>query len=116
MLPHSSAAQMKTLALQTVIGEGKDRQVDMLFEGPRRKLLQITLRRQSVLASHSAPVPITIQCVAGEGTLFVGETREPVNLLPGVLVTIEPHVIHEIHASPQVSILLTLFTGNPDAK
>lgn len=105
------AASMKRIPLQTTIPEGKDRQVDLLFEGPRRKLIQITLRNGAVLAKHTAPVPITIQGLAGKGTLFVGEGREAVALEPGVLVTLEPNVPHEIQASPAVSFLLTQFTG-----
>lgn len=103
---------MKRIPLQTTIPEGKDRQVDLLFEGPRRKLIQITLRNGAVLAKHTAPVPITIQGLAGKGTLFVGDEREAVALEPGVLVTLEPNVPHEIQASPAVSFLLTQFTGN----
>lgn len=99
------------LPLQTNIGEGKDRQVDLLFESVRRKLIQITLRNGAILARHSAPVPITIQAVAGSGTLYIDEAREEVALLPGALVTIEPGIVHEIEAQPAVSILLTMFPG-----
>lgn len=110
--PRKVPNSMKQLPLQTTIGEGKDRQVELLFEGPRRKLIQITLRNGAVLARHSAPVPITIQCIAGAGTLFVGESRESVAWQPGAFVTLEPGVVHEIQASPAVSFLLTQFTGD----
>lgn len=86
--------------------------MDLLFEGPRRKLIQITLRNGAVLAKHTAPAPIAIQGLAGKGTLFVGHEREEVALEPGVLVTLEPNVLHEIQASPAVSFLLTQFTGS----
>lgn len=102
---------MKVLSLQTNSGEGKDKQVDMLFEGPRRKLVQITLRNGAILNRHSAAVPITIQCVSGSGTLLAGDAGESAALSPGVLVTLEPNVPHEIHARPAVSILLTQFKG-----
>jgi quercetin dioxygenase-like cupin family protein len=101
----------KQLPLQTSIGAGKDRQVEPLFESVRRKLIQITLRNGATLARHSAPVPITIQAIAGSGTLYIGELREEVALLPGALVTIEPGIVHEIEAQPAVSILLTMFPG-----
>ena len=103
---------MKQVALKTAIGDGKDQQVDLLFDGPRRRLMQITLRNRALLARHSVPVPITIQCVAGSGTLTAGEDRQSIVLSPGTLVTIEPNVVHEIQASPAVSILLTRFAGN----
>lgn len=100
---------MQKLNLQTKIGEGKDKEVTPLFDGERRKIVQITLRNKAVLEAHSAAEPITIQCIAGEGKLIVGQEKEEVDLQKGVLVTIEPDVIHEIKASPKVSILLTKF-------
>jgi quercetin dioxygenase-like cupin family protein len=101
---------MQVLSLQSTIGTGKDKQIEQLFDGPRRKLAQITLRNSAVLDSHKASVPITIQCVAGSGTLITGGAEAPVALAPGVLVTIEPNVMHEIKAQPSVSILLIQFT------
>jgi quercetin dioxygenase-like cupin family protein len=100
---------MTSLSLQSAIAPGKDRQVDLLFEGPRRKLIQITLRDGAVLAKHTAAVPITIQGIAGTGTLLVGD--EPIALEPGALFTLEPNEPHEIRANPAVSFLLTQFTG-----
>lgn len=97
---------MQVLPLQTTIGPGKDKQVDLLFDGPARKIVQITLRNHAVLNEHRAAVPITIQCVAGSGTLTAGDALQ---LTQGVLVTIEPNVLHEIKAQPEVSILLSQF-------
>ena len=107
------APEMKLLPLRTSVGAGKDKVVEQLFEGPGRKLVQITLRNNGILETHKAAVPITIQCVAGSGILSVGDTPEPVELKPGVLATIEANVLHEIKANPDVSILLTQFTGKP---
>lgn len=105
----SSVDPMTILALQTEIGPGTDRQVVPLFKGPRRTVVQITLRNGTTLEAHKAPVPITIQCVAGSGTLSVAG-QPALALKPGVLVTLEPDVVHEIVAAPAVSILLTQFT------
>ena len=101
---------MQILPLQLTIGIGKDKQVEPLFDGPRRKLVQITLRNDAILNGHQAAVPITIHCVAGSGSLTAGDAPESIELKPGVLVTIEPHVTHEIKSHPAVSILLTQFT------
>jgi len=103
---------MKTLDLKTEIGEGKDKQVEVLFEGPRRKIVQITLRNNGVLESHIAAEPITIQCIAGKGTVTAGTEKKSVELTPGVLLTIEPNTFHEIHGQPAVSILLSKFGQN----
>jgi quercetin dioxygenase-like cupin family protein len=101
---------MTVLALQTAIEPGADKQVVSLFTGPRRTLVQITLRNGATLEAHKAGVPITIQCIAGSGTLTVSDPASAVPLKPGVLVTLEPGVVHEIVAAPSVSVLLTQFT------
>lgn len=108
--PAATKAPMTIVALQTGIEPGTDRQVVPLFTGPGRTLIQITLRNGATLAAHKAPVPITIHCIAGSGTLTLPGQGPAVPLKPGVLVTIEPGVVHEIVASPSVSILLTQFT------
>lgn len=102
---------MTVLALQPSIESGADKQVVSLFTGPRRTLVQITLRNGAVLAAHKAAVPITIHCVAGGGTLTASDSEAPLPLRPGVLVTLEPGVVHEIAATPAVSVLLTQFTN-----
>ncbi len=107
------APEMKVLPLRTSVGAGKDKEVELLYEGPGRKLVQITLRNGGILETHKAAVPITIHCVAGSGILKVGDAPEPIELKAGVLVTIEATVLHEIKANPNVSILLTQFTGKP---
>jgi len=101
---------MPVVRMETTITAGKDKQVETLFEGPRRKLMQITLRNNAVLAAHRAAVPITIQWVAGHGTLTATETAEPVDLVPGVIVTLEAGIEHAVTGRPSVSILLTQFT------
>ena len=106
---NSQERNMQELNLQTKIGDGKDKEVTPLFDGERRKIVQITLRNKAVLDAHKAAEPITIQCIAGEGKLIVGQEKEEVDLQKGVLVTIEPNVVHEIRATPKVSILLTKF-------
>ena len=100
---------MQKLNLQTKIGDGKDKEVTPLFDGERRKIVQITLRNKAVLDAHKAAEPITIQCVAGKGLLIVGEEKEEVELKEGMLVTIEANVVHEIRALSKVSVLLTKF-------
>ena len=100
---------MEKLNLQTEIGQGKDTEVNLLFDGARRKIMQITLRRNAVLKAHQAAEPITIQCVVGAGDLLDVTCKETYKLSPGVLITVEPEIIHEVRALPDVSILLTKF-------
>lgn len=100
---------MQNLNLQITIGDGKNTEVTPLFDGERRKIIQITLRNEAILNAHKAAEPITIQCVAGNGLLIVGEEKGEVKLKEGVLVTIESNIVHEIRALSAVSVLLTKF-------
>ncbi|MBE0550799.1 MAG: hypothetical protein IH619_00265, partial [Ignavibacterium sp.] len=55
------------IKIQDKIGDGKEKEVNLLFEGERRKIAQLTLRNGRKLESHSVEEPITIQCAAGNG-------------------------------------------------
>jgi quercetin dioxygenase-like cupin family protein len=101
------------LEVKTEIDEGKDREMKVLFEGERRKIIQITLRNNKRLNPHSTGEPIMIQCVAGSGELIieVDNKNETIELTPGLLVTINGNVVHDVAARPSVSILLTRFIG-----
>ena len=95
------------------IGTGKDREVQTLLTDPWRKLVLICLRNGSLLADHSARVPITIQAVLGKGTLRVGDNAFA--LSPGILVPVDAHVEHNVQAEPEVALLVTFFRQAEDA-
>jgi quercetin dioxygenase-like cupin family protein len=78
--------------------------------------MQITLRRNAVLKTHKVAEPITIQCVVGTGELVDIIKNEIYKLSQGVLITIEPEVIHEVRALLEVSILLTKFKNDNDLR
>ena len=103
---------MQALALQTTIGTGKDKQIEVLFNGLGRKIIQITLRNNGVLEAHKAGAPITIQCVAGSGALLGDEATSPISLTPGILVTLEPNIVHSVKGLPAVSILVSQFINH----
>ncbi len=71
------------------------------------------MRRGAVLDDHSARFPITIQALAGSGTLRIGE--EAYELNPGIVVPVDAHVIHRVHAEPAVAILVTFFRSGESA-
>ncbi|HUN58155.1 MAG TPA: hypothetical protein VMU41_08570 [Candidatus Binataceae bacterium] len=93
--------------LSSEVGEGKDREVQVLLADRWRKLVLIRLRRNVLLADHSARVPITIQAIAGKGFLRVGNDAH--ELLPGVLVPVDANVVHNVQADPDVAILVSFF-------
>ncbi len=106
-----SKEDYKILDLKTEIGEGKDQEVKILFEGERRKIAQLTLRNGKRLESHSVEEPIVIQCIAGSGEVLIqnDEAEKTIELLPGKILTIEGRVLHDVIARPEVSILLIRF-------
>ena len=89
------------------IGPGKDREVQTLFEDPARKLVLIRIRNGALLDDHSARFPITIQGVAGKGTLRVGGVA--CALTPGTIVPVDAHVVHSVQAEPAIAILVSFF-------
>lgn len=115
LLTNDTIAQTKTsykvIEIKNKITVGKDKEVNMLFEGDRRKIAQLTLRNGKRLESHSVKEPIVIQCVAGEGELIINNAEENniIKLLPGTFVTIESNVMHDVIGKPEISILLIRF-------
>jgi quercetin dioxygenase-like cupin family protein len=112
LLTNNTIAQTKNsykvIEVKNQITEGKDKEVNMLFEGERRKIAQLTLRNEANLRWHSVAEPITIHCIVGEGELLIKneEKTDTVKLLPGTFVTLESLVDHDVVGRPIVSILL----------
>ena len=96
-----------TIQLPHETGSGKDREVRVLLADPWRKLVLIQLRRRTLLVDHSARVPITIQGVAGKGTLQVGGTAY--TLVPGTIVPVDAHAVHNVQGDPDLVILVSFF-------
>ena len=96
-----------TLVLPHEIGDGPDREVQILLADRWRKLVLIQLRRGALLADHTARVPITIQALAGQGFLRLG--HETHVLSPGVLVPVDAQVLHNVQGDPDVAILVSFF-------
>ena len=106
-----------TIVLPQTIGTTKVREVQTLLADQWRKLVLISLRQSTLLADHSARVPITVHCLIGAGTLRVGNVEYA--LTPGVIVPVDAHVAHNVQADPDLAILVTFFrqpeqAGEPD--
>ncbi len=101
----------KVIDVTNEIADGKEKEVNLLFEGERRKIVQLTLRNGKNLEGHSAKEHIVIQCVAGEGELIIKNDEESstIKLLPGTFVTVEANVVHDVVGKPSVSIVLIRF-------
>lgn len=118
LLTNNTNAQTKSsykvIEIKNKITEGKDKEVNMLFEGNRRKIVQMSLLNGKRLGSHSVEEPIVIQCVAGEGELTINNAEEnnTIKLLQRTFVTIESNVVHDVIGKPAVPVLLIRFTDD----
>ncbi len=104
----------EAIQLPSEVGLGKEREVQILLADASRKLVLIRLRNGALLDDHSARFPITIQGVAGKGTLRVGDMAYP--LSPGTIVPVDALAVHSVRAEPAIAILVSFFRqiGSPD--
>jgi quercetin dioxygenase-like cupin family protein len=101
---------LKNLDLSEIPDEGKNKEVTELFNGTRRRLIEVSLRNNETLSKHTAIEPITVLCLAGAGTFRTGaDLSEEQKLIAGTLVTLEGGVEHEVTAEPALRLLVTKF-------
>jgi len=88
----------------------KDIEATELFDGPRRKMIQIRLRAGATLSKHKAQEPITVFCYAGTGVFNAGTDLEDTQELhAGILITLESNVQHEAVATTDLTLIVTKF-------
>ena len=88
----------------------KDKEVNELFNGPFRKLVEVRLQNGATLSKHKANEPITVFCVSGNGVFRAGsDLEDPFVLHAGALITLEAGVEHEVVAEPALHLIVTKF-------
>ena len=88
----------------------KDKEVNQLFDGAFRKLVEVRLQNGAVLSRHKANEPITVFCLSGSGVFRAGQDLEDSQYLrAGTLITLEGGVEHEVVADPALHLLVTKF-------
>ncbi|HEX3100865.1 MAG TPA: hypothetical protein VHQ01_03680 [Pyrinomonadaceae bacterium] len=88
----------------------KDIEVNEIFNGDHRRLVEVRLRNGAVLSRHKAAEPITVQCLSGSGVFTAGpDLDDKQDLRPGILLTLEAEVEHEVTADPELHILVSKF-------
>lgn len=91
----------------------KDKEVNQLFDGPFRKILEVRLQNGAVLSRHKANEPITVFCLAGTGIFSAGKDLEDSqDLRAGTFITLEGGVEHEVVADPALHIIVTKFKSS----
>lgn len=87
-----------------------DLEVREIYNGIRRRMVEVKLRDNAVLTKHKANEPITVFCLAGQGFFAAGEDlEERQNLQAGDLITLESGIFHEVVAEPEIHLLVTKF-------
>jgi len=103
---------LENFNLNKIAGSEKSKVVKKVFDGTRRQIISIELHHNEMLSKHKANEPITVFCLAGNGTFRAGEDLEDEQkLVAGTLLTLEAEVAHEVVAEPDIHILVMKFKG-----
>ena len=103
-------AFIKNFVWGRVTNADKPKEVKEIFNGPRCRLMSVELRDNEFLPKHAAIEPITVFCLAGNGTFRAGEDlADEQQLVAGTLLTLAGGVAHEVVAEPDLSLLVTKF-------
>jgi quercetin dioxygenase-like cupin family protein len=90
--------------------ENGDRELTELFNGPRRRIVEVRLRNGAVLSKHHAAEPITVLCLSGSGKFTAGpELEDSQPMRAGTFITLEGGVEHEVTADPDLHIVVSKF-------
>lgn len=104
---------IKDLDLNAVTDFENDKQVNQLFNGTFRRIVEVQLQNNAVLARHKADVPITVLCLSGSGVFTAGnDLEDSQNLRAGTLITLAAGIEHEVTADPSLHIIVTKFMGS----
>lgn len=107
---------MKTIELLEIFEIGgqtafmRDKEVREIYNGARRRMIEVKLRENTVLTRHKTSEPISVLCLSGKGTFTAGANLEDkLDLSAGVLLTLEGGIEHEVRAEPEIHLLVTKF-------
>lgn len=101
---------LKNLEIGGIFPSEKPKEVKEIFNGARRRIVEVKLRAGEMLTKHKAVEPITVLCLAGTGVFRAGRDLEDEQKLePGTLITLEGGVEHEVVATPALNLLVTKF-------
>lgn len=101
---------IKQFELGKIPKSAKNKDAAKIFDGARRQMMEVILQNGEVLSKHKASEPITVFCLAGNGTFRAGkDLEEEQKLTAGTLITLEAEIEHEVVAEPEIHILVTKF-------
>lgn len=101
---------IKQFELGKIPQTAKNKDAAKIFDGAGRQMLEVILQNGEVLSKHKATEPITVFCLAGQGTFRAGKDLEDEQkLTAGTLITLDAEIEHEVAAEPEIHILVTKF-------
>ncbi|MCB9910028.1 MAG: cupin domain-containing protein [Planctomycetes bacterium] len=99
------APSSQHLALPRGAGNGpSNKEVSVLLDERHLKLATIALRNGTALPVHTAPVPVTIHVLEGEGVIHTG--GKPVSVTQGSLIALVANEEHDVIPTPGSDMLL----------
>ncbi|MRG94319.1 hypothetical protein [Polyangium spumosum] len=109
----AEGARVDPLTIPREAGPGEPLEVKVLLDNPFMKVVIITLRAGTVLPMHTAPVPVTIQALAGAGTVRANGSDTRID--HEHLVALSPDVPHEVmpDAGTDLVLLVQQMRGAP---
>lgn len=106
--PHAAQAQAASPArafeLPSTPGSGQPREVRVLVDAPPLKVVAIVLRQGAVLPEHRSPAAVTIQALAGAGTVATDGQRLRID--PTHAVALAPEAPHAVEPDPGTDLVL----------
>ncbi len=101
---------IKNFDLGTHTDFDKDKEVDQIFNGAFRAIIEVRLQNGAILSKHKANEPITVFCLSGKGVFRAGiDLEDSLDLRAGTLLTLEGGVEHEVVADPALHLIVTKF-------
>lgn len=100
------AAPGEVVNLESFGPENTDTHTVALVKTDRFEAVRLFTRAGKTVPPHKVDGPITVECLRGESTFFVG--TEPRQLKPGSWLHIEGGEVHSIEAKTDCVLLVTI--------
>lgn len=106
------AALGEVIDLETFGPQDTDTHTVALVKTDRFEAVRLFTRAGSTVPPHKVDGPITVQCLRGEATFFVG--AEPQEMGPGTWLHIDGGKVHSIEARTDCVLLVTIVFGRDE--